>query len=75
MKDYNDISNIVTCCSCGCAQYEVTDSRRNTIIMRRRKCLNCGNRIITYEISKNDFERLIFQSEKSCFCSKFICCN
>lgn len=58
IKGYAAISNIVVCSQCGCAQFAVIDTRQKAIVRRRRSCLNCGNRITTYEISKEDFETL-----------------
>ena len=44
---------------CGSDRLTVTDSRTYAKrIRRRRKCLNCGSRMTTYEISQTDFEKL-----------------
>ena len=40
------------CMYCGCIESKVIDSRatdENTMIRRRRECINCGRRFTTYE--------------------------
>jgi transcriptional regulator NrdR family protein len=45
-------------CACGSTRWSVTDSRAfHTYIIRRRKCLKCGVRITTYEVSEEDYQR------------------
>ncbi len=47
------------CALCGCDNVKVYDSRiHNEIRIRHKKCLICGNRFITYEIRKEDVEKL-----------------
>lgn len=51
-----DILNIVECEKCGSENMGVLDTRMTCgIIRRRRRCLDCGNRITTYEIHEEDF--------------------
>lgn len=53
------MKSITTCDKCNTDQFAVIDSeKKNGMIVRRRKCLNCGNRIYTYEILKEDFEEM-----------------
>ena len=52
--------NIVFCEQCGQEQIMVQDTRMIEGIKRRRRiCAMCGNRTTTYEISKEDFEKLM----------------
>lgn len=52
--------NIVFCEQCGQEQIMVHDTRMIEGIKRRRRiCAMCGNRTTTYEISKEDFEKLM----------------
>ena len=52
--------NIVFCEQCGKEQIMVHDTRMIEGIKRRRRiCAMCGNRTTTYEISKEDFEKLM----------------
>ena len=44
------------CIYCGCTDSKVIDSRSaedDTIIRRRRECINCGKRFTTYETVEN----------------------
>lgn len=50
--------NVFICDHCGLEQLAVISSRKmdKGFIRRRKKCLNCGNRMTTYEIRSEDFE-------------------
>lgn len=63
------------CVYCGCLESKVIDSRateENTMIRRRRECMNCGKRFTTYEtvettpvlVIKNGGERQAFDANK-----------
>lgn len=63
------------CPSCGSTEDKVIDSRvrkNNTVIRRRRECLNCGKRFTTYEqiedvqlyVVKKDGRRELFDRNK-----------
>lgn len=55
----NEFKNIMRCEKCGLEQNFVHDSRMVGGIRYRRKiCNSCGYRMTTYEISKEDLERL-----------------
>ena len=52
--------NILLCDNCGKEQIVVYDTRiTEGMIRRRRICTECGNRTTTYEISKEDFEKIM----------------
>ena len=53
------MQNIQICNKCGSNEIACVDSRKNNDYTRRRKkCLCCGNRITTYEISEFDFNKI-----------------
>lgn len=49
------------CPICKCYDSAVLDSRQNDdgMIRRRRKCLNCGNRYSTLELSATRYEKMV----------------
>ena len=52
--------NISKCEVCGTSSFTIYDTRETSgIRRRRRKCLSCGHRSTTYEISKTDFDRIL----------------
>lgn len=55
-----EIQPVALCPSCGSEAIVVVDSRHvDTTIKRRRKCLDCDSRHITYEITERDYEELV----------------
>jgi transcriptional regulator NrdR family protein len=62
LKKFKDI---MLCEACGLEQLTVNDSRMVCGIRRRRRICNaCGNRTTTYEISSEDFEKMIKKEEQ-----------
>lgn len=56
----NEMLDITVCSKCGSDKIAVNDSRKiHGVIRRRRKCLDCGKRTITCEISERDYEELL----------------
>lgn len=52
--------SVSECEKCGMEQFEVCDSRnRGGIRYRKKRCLVCGNKIKTYEISEYDYKKLL----------------
>ena len=52
------VTNILVCNSCG-SDTTVYDSREIEGVRRRyRRCIECGKRVTTYEVSEEDFKRL-----------------
>lgn len=57
--------SIITCPECQMEQFMVCDSRKkdNGIIIRKKKCANCGHKITTYEIDSEDLDELTALSQ------------
>ncbi len=54
---------IDVCDKCGGGNLVVHDTRTvNNIRMRRRRCIECNNRFTTYEIRKEDVEKLQYSN-------------
>ena len=52
--------SVIQCEKCGKEQLDVCDSRNfNGIRRRKKKCLACGHRITTYEISEYDYKKML----------------
>lgn len=56
----NRITKITVCPKCKSYNMTCIDSRKlvTGVIRRRKECLNCGNRISTIEMLKEDFEKM-----------------
>ena len=62
LKKFNDI---MYCEACGFEQISVIDTRMVCGVRRRRRVCNaCGKRTTTYEISREDFERMFEEEEQ-----------
>jgi transcriptional regulator NrdR family protein len=60
VSDVLKFESIEFCDSCGSENVKVYDSRIPAEIrIRHKKCLMCGNRFTTYEIRKEDVEKLL----------------
>lgn len=54
------LKSILECDKCGSDQIKVYNSRETMgIRWRGRECMDCGNRFTTYEISKEDLDKLL----------------
>ena len=48
------------CPKCKTGQMDIVDSRRDDkLVRRRRRCPDCGHRITTVEISKDEYKQLL----------------
>ena len=53
-------------CECGSQNLLVKDSRhKDNSILRRRKCLNCGRIIKSYEMHSDDYNELLSRRDES----------
>lgn len=63
---FREFKDITFCERCGNESISVNDTRIVSKIRRRRRiCTLCGHRITTYEISKEDLEKLLAK-ENAC---------
>lgn len=63
-KKAENLNNILVCENCGEQQISVCDSRMLAGTRRRRRTCNvCGHKSTTYEISNEEFERLLNEGE------------
>lgn len=63
-KKAENLNNILICENCGEQQISVCDSRMLAGTRRRRRtCAVCGHKSTTYEISNEEFERLLNEGE------------
>lgn len=63
-KKAENLNNILVCENCGEQQISVCDSRMLAGTRRRRIICNvCGHKSTTYEISNEEFERLLNEGE------------
>lgn len=60
------MKSIVICPECNIRHFQTYDSRKidNEIIMRRKRCMNCGYKIVIYEIDGTDYDKMIMIPNK-----------